>query len=161
MNKKGISPLIAIVLLIAFTVAVGSLLSAWLGTLSGTQMEKTGEISEKQILCSRSVMDITQVKFGTISNVTLRHTHGTEKLYNFTITFIDDAMNSHTTPASNATPQYNDTDGQRFNPGSIAVWHIDTSSLTGSSLSSVHISALCQKDYPVSTKCEAGRSCMG
>jgi len=159
--KKGLSPLIAVVLLIAFTVGIAGLVLTWLGTLSGKQMEKTSEVADKQILCSRSFLDITEVKYGTVSNVTLRYTLGTEDLYNFTLTFIDNTGQYYATPVANVTPQYNDTEGQRFKPGMIAVWNINTSSLTGSSLSRVYVSALCQKIFPVSTECKAGKMCMG
>ena len=160
-NKKGISPVIAVVLLIGFTVAVGAVLINWLGSLSGSHMEKTSEIADKQLKCSRSVFNIERVKFGNVTNVTVSYTHGTENLYDFTITFIDNTADFHNVPVLNMTPQYNDSAGQRFTPGMTAVWNIDTNSLRGTSLDSVHLSALCQKDYPISTECKSGQNCMG
>ncbi len=171
-SKKGISPLISVVLLIAFTIAVGGILSVWLTTLSTTQTEETGERFEKQTACSMSRLKIEEVKFnggasGDIANVTVHYDHGTENLYNFTITFIDADRKSYTVSRDLLTPQYNNTAGQRFTPGMVTVWNINITeytnnlnTLTASSLQSVYVTALCQNTYPISAECKAGQSCM-
>jgi flagellin-like protein len=165
-GRKAISPMIATVLLIAFTVAVGGILSVWLTTLTATQTGTTGTAAEKQILCARSVLEISEVKSSLgaadSANVTVFYSYGTENLYNFSITFIDDQRVSATTFA-NVTPQYNDTVGQRFEPGMLTVWNINAAqglALGGSSLQSVRVRALCQSTYPVSGECKAGQACM-
>lgn len=45
--RKGVSPLIAAVLLIAFTMAVAAILTAWISSFTTTQKEKTAEFEEK------------------------------------------------------------------------------------------------------------------
>ncbi len=53
MNKqKGVSPLIAAVLLIAFTMAVAAILTAWLTTFTKEQTENVGNRSNQVISCS-------------------------------------------------------------------------------------------------------------
>ncbi len=50
-NKKGVSPLIAAVLLIAFTMAIAAILTAWVTSFTTEQKEQSEEFSE-QISCS-------------------------------------------------------------------------------------------------------------
>jgi len=171
MSKKGISSLIAVVLLIAFTVAVGGILSVWLTTLSTQQTESTEEAYDKTIKCSH-VPRATEVIFrggasGDLCNITLEYLHATEPLYNFTITFIDSDRKSYNIPAINITPQYNNTAGQRFTPGMISVWNLNITkysgnlnTLTAPSLQAIYVTAFCQVDYPVTAKCTAGDPCM-
>ena len=45
--KKGVSPLIASVLLIAFTMAIAAMLTAWITSFTNTQKQKTSEFEEK------------------------------------------------------------------------------------------------------------------
>jgi hypothetical protein len=158
--------MIAIVLLIAFTVAVGGILSVWLTTLTSTQTTTTGSAAEKQILCARSVLQISEVtsnlSSSDYSNVTVIYEYGTENLYNFSITFVDNARNSATTN-NTLTPQYNNSAGQYLSPGMMIVWQVTPAhglSLGGSSLYSVRVRALCQEDYPISSECKSGQSCM-
>jgi flagellin-like protein len=172
MSKKGISPLIAVVLLIAFTVAVGGIHSIWLTTLSTTQTEKTEERFNKETACSTAHLKVKEVVYGNSSsgdsaNVTVHYDRGLENLYNFTISFIDDDRKSYTVNRTSLTPQYSNTEGQRFTPGMIQTWNInitaytnDLNTLTAAKLKSVYVNALCQTDYPVSGVCESGQSCM-
>jgi flagellin-like protein len=159
-SKKGISPLIATILLIAFAVGVAGIFIMWVGPFSEQKMDETGDIADRQLKCTRSVLDIIEVRYGGITNLTVQYTHGTENLYNFSLTFIDSNSKVQNVLSTNITPQYNDTANQKFTPGMVGVWNIDTSSLTGPSLTSVYVNALCQKEFPVSRVCEAGEACM-
>jgi hypothetical protein len=167
--------MIATVLLIAFTVAVGGILSMWLTTLTSTQTTTTGSAAEKQILCSRSVLTIDEVTsslaFSTNNtfNVTVVYTYGTEDLYYFNLTFVDNLRNSITlTPKMSTSKNFNKTDP--FQPGMMYVFSIvanDTSAsvertgnLTGTSLYSVRVRATCQDNYPILAECKSGQSCM-
>jgi len=61
MTAKGISPMIAIVLLVAFTVAVGGILSLW---LTNYVTETTGSVqtaTENHTACSGSYINIISV----------------------------------------------------------------------------------------------------
>jgi len=156
-GRKGISPMIAIVLLIAFTVAVGGILSIWLTTLTSTQTTTTGSAAEKQVLCARSVLEITEVYYEgpRNANVTVSYTYGTESLSNFNFFFVDDARNSENktvAPSSGTTLTPGDSD-------TFAITDLSTLSSSGS-LQSVRVIATCQDTYPVSGECKSGQSCM-
>jgi flagellin-like protein len=160
LSKKGISPLIATILLIAFAVGIAGIFIMWISPFSKERMEDTSDVADKQMKCAKSVMEITEVKYGTTSNITLHYSHGTEYLYNFTMSVIDSNRKVVNLNRTQLTPQYNDTGNQRFSPGMLAVWTVDTSSLTGNELQSVYVNALCQSKYPISAVCESGQACM-
>jgi len=169
--------MIATVLLIAFTVAVGGILSMWLSGLASTQTETTGAAANAEVLCGRTALRIKGVTFVNdtlgfdYANVTVSYDYGTESLYNFSFTFIDTNRLSYTVPASglfgqgNGTAQYNTT--YPFSPGMLQSWNLNitsysgaTGSLTGATLKTVKVVALCQGNYPVSVQCDSGQSCM-
>lgn len=52
MKRKGISPLIAAVLLIAFTMAVAAILTAWVTTFTQETTSEVGGQGQEQIECS-------------------------------------------------------------------------------------------------------------
>lgn len=61
---KGISPLIATVLLIAFTVAVGGLISIWITGFAKTQTQAIGSQASTSISCSNGFLSFqTNLKF--------------------------------------------------------------------------------------------------
>ena len=61
MKNKGISPIVATVLLIAFTLAVASLLGGWLTSLTKTQTDTIEQGTSKAVNCSSAVIDIVNV----------------------------------------------------------------------------------------------------
>ncbi len=75
MNSKAISPMIATVLLIAFTVAVGGIISVWMQTFSSDISGTVGEETENQIYCSYAGISLSNVQYcnshiyGRIENV--------------------------------------------------------------------------------------------
>ncbi len=172
-GENGISPMIATVLLIAFTVAVAGIVGLWITTLTSTQTETTGSAAEKQVLCARSIITIDEVtsKFNTTSggdsfNVTVVYSYGTEDLYYFNITLIDNIRNSFTATPVNVT-NFNKTNP--FRPGDSNVFNINiddrntvekTGDLLGTSLYLVRVIAKCQTNYPVSGECKSGQGCM-
>ncbi len=50
--KKGISPFISTVLLIAFAIAVAAIFGGWMSTFTQTTTEEVQEHSEKRVTCS-------------------------------------------------------------------------------------------------------------
>lgn len=54
-NKKGISPLIATVLLIGFAISIAILVWFWYGNIIKEQAEKTGATSEGKLACASEV----------------------------------------------------------------------------------------------------------
>jgi len=65
MKRKGISPLIAAVLLIAFTMAVAAILTAWVTTFTEDTADTVGEEGEQQVSCAfagLSIYDATVIE---------------------------------------------------------------------------------------------------
>jgi len=61
MKKRGISPLIATVLLIGFVVALAALIMLWGGRFVREKAEKEGALSEKQLECENVEIDVASV----------------------------------------------------------------------------------------------------
>jgi FlaG/FlaF family flagellin (archaellin) len=155
---KAVSSFIATVLLIAFVVGVAGIISAFVYNTISTQTEETKQTSEKAAACSRVFLSIDGVKTNSslsVVNVSLSYTDGSENLYNFTVYVIDSGNRISST--SNLNPTY--TESSPLSPGRKTAWSISTSGLSGT-LFSVKVIGICQKEYPVSTTCESGNSCM-
>jgi flagellin-like protein len=87
---KGISPFIATVLIIAFTIGIGMLLGPWIYNLTQSQSQTIGKESENRLECNyaglRIIGDSIQCTFSgnpDFLNFTLENT-GNIDLYNFT-----------------------------------------------------------------------------
>jgi len=157
---KAISTFVATVLLIALTVAVAGIIGTFITGTTKTQTETTREASDKLAKCGSVVLDIDEVKTNSSLNpvnVTFTYVYGRENLYNFTVFIIDSGNRINST--SSLSPSY--TEANPLTPGKTTFWNISTTNwgLSGS-LYSVRIVGLCQKDFPVSTSCDAGYSCM-
>jgi len=64
MTKRGISALIAVVLILGFSVAVGAIVLTWGGGFIKNLQESTERSAEKQMTCSSDVrLDIRKIKF--------------------------------------------------------------------------------------------------
>jgi flagellin-like protein len=61
---KGVSPLIATVLLIAFTLSIAGLLGGWLSGLTKTQTETLEKSSQETMNCTGSMLSIVNVFCG-------------------------------------------------------------------------------------------------
>jgi len=59
--RKGISPLIATVLLIAMTLAVATIIGSWFTGITKTQTEMLEENTKKQINCTGALLSISDV----------------------------------------------------------------------------------------------------
>lgn len=93
---KGISPLIAIVLLVAFTVAVGAILSVWLTGFAGEQAETTGTFAEKVSKCAAVSIAIDNV---TTTRFRVTHETGSYEVTNVEVTF-ENATTASASPVS-------------------------------------------------------------
>lgn len=90
MQMKGISPLVATVLLIAFTVAVAGLLSSWLTGFTSSTTQQVAQSSSNTLSCSYGGLSLGSLKYSS-SNVTLTgniENTGTVSLGNFSISII-------------------------------------------------------------------------
>jgi len=116
--KKGISPLLATVILIALTLAVAALLGSWFTTVTTTQTDIIEEHITKQVNCSAALLQITDVLCsGRTSNIKITITnlgHDVE-LYNFSTLVII----NNTYYLNNTSPNITDTDP--LNPGEQAI----------------------------------------
>jgi flagellin-like protein len=66
MSSKGISPLIAVVLLIAFTVAVAGVISLWLTGFTTTTTGSVESASTNQTKCAGVYIDVISVTNDTV-----------------------------------------------------------------------------------------------
>jgi len=67
-SSKGISPLVATVLLIAFVVAIGGVVAAWLGTFTKDQTQLVADQSKLQINCQAAKVAMKNLRFGSASS---------------------------------------------------------------------------------------------
>ncbi|PSH01491.1 MAG: hypothetical protein BRC26_03385 [Nanohaloarchaea archaeon QH_8_44_6] len=92
MKRKGISPLIAAVLLIAFTMAVASIFAQWAPQLmenaQGDTTDRANEIQD----CSDRTLDVRSNDGG--DTVTITQKGGTEGIGNLTATFYYEDANA-------------------------------------------------------------------
>lgn len=154
---KGISPLIASILLIAFTVAVGGLLSVWFSTLTSSQTQTVQSSSESLAKCSSTSLSINEVRYvasgsSRIVNVTLSSS-GTQSTKNVTISITGGGGTTNSIKFFNAT-------ADDFLPGAIFATSINT---TGGALvppEIVSVSAMCQGQYAIASSCKSGDACM-
>jgi len=160
--------MIAVVLLIAFTVAVGGILSVWLSTLSTTQTTTVSGATEKQVKCAASSLVIKEVRYNTTSpcslcnishyvNTTIRYESGTETLSpNITIDVIAKGFRNSSIGITSLSP------GQTFTNSTNV-----TTSILGSPGYIVAIPpeivrarTFCQVTVPIVAECKAGEPCM-
>ena len=81
-RRKGVSPLIAVVLLIAFTLAIGGFMSTWLQDLTRTQAEDASERASAG--CVYATINADNVVFNTSGEEYLKLTitnAGTKNVY--------------------------------------------------------------------------------
>lgn len=68
--RKGVSPFIASVLLIAFAIAVAGLYSGWITSFVEETTEEVGERSEKRVTCSYGGIALDDLEYNkTIANL--------------------------------------------------------------------------------------------
>ncbi len=146
---KAISPMIAVVLLIAFTVAVGGILSVWLSTLAQTQTSTVSSGTEKQVKCSASALKISEVRYPTGTgnanvNVTVVYDSGRETLSNITVEITARGNISIANSTGAVQP------GEARSVSIAANFPPELVSARG----------LCQGAVPIIGTCKSGESCM-
>jgi len=60
---KGISPLVATVLLIAFTIGIGGIISVWISGFTQTSSQIVSKEGQAQLLCSNGAIDVRNLKY--------------------------------------------------------------------------------------------------
>lgn len=152
---KGISPLIASVILIGFTVAVAGIIGVWLTSLSKTQTSIVEDFGERQAKCAGSALLIKEARYNMSSthvNVTLTYEVGTERLFNLTVEVSGGGATRQSVPAYN-------TSSDPFEPGESYAVAVDA---TGIQLPPNYIRARasCQDVIGVIGECKSGQPCM-
>ena len=147
---KGLSPMIAVVLLVAFTVGIGGILSLWLTGLTTSQTQTVSNSSNAAIQCTPSLV-ITKVRVPPASqnnagllNVTVEN-HASFSVLSVTI----DAVNS--------TNVITNTAIGNMNPGATGFIGF-TGAMGGNSLIMVKVRGTCQGSA-VSATCDPTQTC--
>ena len=115
--RKGISPLIATILLIAFVIAVGGILSGWLISFSKERVEEARTKGETETQCSYSGLSIDDADWNdteTKLSLIVRNS-GTEDLTDFRMVVI---YNNNTALTFRVTPG-----STTLNPGDVEVFY--------------------------------------
>ena len=109
--KKGITPLLATVILIALTLTVAALLGSWFASLTSTQTNIIEEDITTQINCSSAVLEITDITCsGNNDSIKIMITNlGHDiPLYNFsTVVFVNNTYYLNSTGGPNSTNPLN------------------------------------------------------
>jgi len=146
--KKGISPLLATVILIALTLSVAALLGSWFTSITRTQTTMIEETATKQINCTAALLDIVDVTCsGNNDNikVTITNLGHDISLYNFsTLVTINNTYYLNNTGGPNSTDP--------LNPGEQAIlsYHCDNTTycVNGVKVEKVRVSSyICPDKY--------------
>jgi flagellin-like protein len=68
MKRKGISPLIAAVMLLAFAMAIGGLFSEWSGELVESSTKDASDTQNEVLDCSARSIEIDRIEYGESNN---------------------------------------------------------------------------------------------
>lgn len=85
---KGLSPLVATVLLIAFTVGVGGIISVWISGFTQTSSKIVSKEGENQIICSNGAIDLSNLKYCSNNMSGIIKNNGRIDLGNITLQII-------------------------------------------------------------------------
>ncbi len=157
--------MIAVVLLIGFTVAVGGILSVWLSTLTTTQTTTVSSGTEKQVRCAALSVVIKEVRFNTTLpcniclnasyvNTTIRYESGTESLGpNVTFEVIGKGVRNTSTHVVT------------LNPGQAYTNSTNVSTSVGGAQIPIppevlRVRTFCQSTVPITAECKSGQPCM-
>ncbi len=146
--------MIATVLLIAFTIAVGGVLSVWLSTLTSTTTSTVGTSGQKAAECGSSSISIREVRYTpsqTRVNVTVSHLTGTLPLRNLSIS-VSGLGRSNTTSLV-----YTASD---FGPGELYMESVNVTNGASVPPEVVSVRALCKDTYVITAECKSGQDCM-
>lgn len=155
---KAISPMIAVVLLIAFTVAIGGLVSVWLSTLTSSQTGTIQVSAENLAKCASSTLAASEVRWASpgtsrIVNVTIT-SGGTENLKNITITVAGPG-------GSTNSPKFFNGTGDDLIPGLTYATSMNvTANVSLLPPELVSVTGICQGSFAVRGECKAGEKCM-
>ncbi|MFH1105986.1 MAG: archaellin/type IV pilin N-terminal domain-containing protein [Candidatus Aenigmatarchaeota archaeon] len=145
---KGLSPLIASVLLVAFTMAIAAIVVIWISGFVQQQTNTVGSRGENQAKCAYSTISISRTDVsvaGNTLNITILYSSGTEIL---NITGISVRDSNGASYVNITSPNTNET---------VRNWAVGKSDklvnyiLTGNvqNWAEVRVTALCQNQFAV------------
>ncbi|MBI4176810.1 MAG: hypothetical protein HY516_00420 [Candidatus Aenigmarchaeota archaeon] len=149
--RKGISPLIASVLLVAFTMAVAAIIVTWITGFTQQQTSNIGTRGERQVLCSYSVLSVDKDDvnvIGAYMNATITYSGGTETINITGFTLRD--VNGMT--YVNVTNLNADSTARNMGVGEsrkFVNYNLTGNIPSGLGLSEFRVTGLCQSQYVV------------
>jgi len=148
---KGISPMIATVLLVGFTVAVGAILSLWFSTYTKTQTATVGSATA----CASTTLDV-KVPVVTASNATVLITNNGPATVNITSVTVTCGTSSITnSSATGLIDTSNNLNLTYIAKGESRTWKVTISGCTASNVA-VDVHAACEGGGITSGGCPAG-----
>lgn len=148
--------MIATVLLIAFTIAIGGIISIWLSGYTRTTTESVGGGTDKLIKCSASILQIKKVTNNTDENVSIlvSYTSGSEKLTGVGCEAIGNGTVSNTSAAlSPGQP------AAGYSAGSSFYCSVNATLYTITTLDRVRVKGTCLADIPITVECTPNGAC--
>ncbi|MBI1971723.1 MAG: hypothetical protein HYS53_00320 [Candidatus Aenigmarchaeota archaeon] len=150
--RKGLSPLIASVLLVAFTMAVAAIIVTWITGFTQQQTTSIGTRGERQVLCSYSVLSVDRDDVNVISNIlnaTVTYSGGTE-LVNITGFTVRDANGITYVNATLITLAANETRNMAVGESRKFTNYVLSGNVSsGVALAEFRVTGLCQSQYVV------------
>lgn len=148
MNRKGISPLIAAVLLIVFTVAVGSLIMNWMTSYTKSTTENAGTGTQNTVDCAKQIVDVSDIKVNSDNVTILVQNLGSKDTNVTSVVAYDDAGDSCT--ISSTATVLSAGELHIFGPKNCSSDNLDTTSFTA------RVTTTCggvydEQDYPMSS----------
>ncbi|HLC39609.1 MAG TPA: archaellin/type IV pilin N-terminal domain-containing protein [archaeon] len=152
---KGISPLIATVIVLAFTIAVAGIVGVFLTGFTTSQTGSVGTTGTKLTQCASSALDIDWVKIycGTgikNANITVSYATGSRSLSNITLLAVS---------GGNTSRIANQTEMQ---VGDFYSWYLNITSsnpLLPCPVDSFRVTGLCLNETTIQAQCDKGDAC--
>ncbi len=151
-HSKGLSPLIASVLLVAFTMAVAAIIVNWITGFTQQQTTVVAQRGDQQTKCAYSTLYVSRTDVSVVGNtvnLTVAYTTGSEIL---NITGIE-VRDANGISYVNITAPNTDNSTRNIGIGSVTKFtnYILSGSLPGGvSWSKVRVTALCQNQVAIS-----------
>lgn len=152
---KGLSPLIAIVLIVAFVVAIAGIISVWLSGLTTQQTETIGADSESFVKCASNTFTVSDVKYlrnasSSLVNVTAV-SGGSMVMKNITVTIVGAG-------GTISSPTFYNGTGESLPAGGVFAASVDALGINFPP-QLVTVRGLCEGRVVIGN-CEEGRDCM-
>jgi len=155
MGMKGISPLIATVLLIAFTIAIAGIVSVFFTSFTKQTTGSVNSQGQNLVTCAGSAPTVDQVKYSLAGTGLTNVTYSNPGSYNLTnITIYTTLSNAVTYINSSGTLSGN------FYLNPLSSNSTTLLAVSGATPTEVRVVGYCQSTQAESGSCIVGQSCM-